>query len=69
MPLKTIYSPDGQMFEVHDERAALLILNEGWTQAKPVITPGTAGDETKKKKTRKRTSTVSSGSFSTNTQP
>lgn len=36
---QTIYSPEGEMFEVPRERAAQLLLNHGWLKVKPEPKP------------------------------
>ncbi len=33
---KTVYSPDGEMFEVPQHIFDDVILNQGWTQTKPI---------------------------------
>lgn len=43
MVYKTVYSPEGECFEVIRDRANHLILQHGWTQSAPIV-------ETKKAK-------------------
>ncbi len=35
----TVFSPDGEMFEVPRDRADYLLLELGWTQSKPTDAP------------------------------
>lgn len=38
---KTVYSPEGEMFEVPQHVFDDVILNKGWTQTKPLPAPPT----------------------------
>jgi len=70
MALKVIYSPNGEMFEVNEERANLLVLNSGWTQIKPeVILAATHAVVPPKKFRKKAAKRVSALDFTINNNP
>lgn len=45
---RLVYAPDGTPFEVSPERAADLVLNEGWSNTAPQNNAATTGKKTRK---------------------
>lgn len=37
MQYRTVYSPDGEFFEVPENRFAYLVLEKGWSQVEPLV--------------------------------
>lgn len=59
MAYVTVYSPDGQKFEVASrDRADKLLLEDGWTQTAPVEEKPKAKPATRKKKKVEKTEIV-----------
>lgn len=58
MTYKTVYAPDGQMFEVPQHIFEKVILQDGWTQSRPQIV-GSVQPKATPKKTAKPTKTKS----------